>query len=112
MSNLLSSQPTSPSPNLFAPLNRPLDQVSARLDALLMVLKSCKANACTEPWKILHPDGSSNNLIDALNEKYDTFYAGQPKVSFEKCELGYIVGSEGPQTPNFYGSGAQYAEWT
>lgn len=32
-----------------------------------------------------------------MNEKYDRFYEEQPKVSYSKCEQGYIVGSEGAQ---------------
>ena len=62
--------------------------------------------------KVLHSDGNVNNLVDALNSQYDAFYAGQPKVSFEKCERGYLIQSEGPQTPNYYGEGTNMAEWT
>lgn len=94
------------------PNDRSIDQTIDRLDALLMVLKSCKGEACTNPWKVLHPAGDVPNLSVAMYEQYDDFYAKQPKVSFDKCELGYIVGSEGPQTPNYYGSGSDYAEWT
>jgi hypothetical protein len=36
-------------------------------------------------------------LVDALSPKFDSFYAKLPKVRFDKCELGYIVESEGPQ---------------
>ena len=83
-------------------LGYPLTQVTARLDAVLMVLKSCKGQQCTMPWTILHPDGKVHNLRDALNPWYDGFYATQAKVSFSSCELGYILAAEGPQEVHVY----------
>ncbi|KEF57018.1 arylsulfatase [Exophiala aquamarina CBS 119918] len=76
---------------------RPKHQVIARLDALLMVLKSCKGEQCTKPWLSLHPGGRVQNLAQALDSRLDSFYDKQPKVSYTECELGYIVASEGPQ---------------
>lgn len=78
----------------------PLERVVDRLDALMMVLKSCKQQSCTHPWKSLHPSGDVNNLLHALSTNYDDFYREQVKVSFTRCEGGYIVESEGPQ--DFY----------
>ena len=112
MHNLLapsSNTAKTPSPS---GTNRPLTQLQSRLDALLMVLKSCKATQCTLPWNMLHPKGGVSNLLDALNPKYDSFYAAQPKVGFEKCELGYIIASEGPQTPKYYLGGGKYGDWS
>lgn len=44
------------------------------------------------------------NLHDALNTKYDEFYElEQEKVEFSKCEKGYIIKSEGPQTAKSFG---------
>lgn len=81
----------------------------------MMVLKSCKEQSCTHPWKSLHPLGKVNNLLDALSSDYDDFYREQVKVSFTKCEGGYIVESEGPQdfhaleaTGDFNGDNAVY----
>ncbi|KAL4898730.1 alkaline-phosphatase-like protein [Aspergillus ambiguus] len=74
-----------------------LSQVITRLDAILLVLKSCKGATCIKPWDVLHPDGSVQNLRDALNPQYDAFYANQAQVSFTRCERGYIPESEGPQ---------------
>jgi arylsulfatase A-like enzyme len=85
----------------------------ARLDALLMVLKTCRARACTHPWEVLHPpvvdvddvvgDGGGGgggqqvrSLAEAMAEEYDEFYASQQKVAYGKCEKGYILESEGP----------------
>ncbi|KAI9369166.1 Six-hairpin glycosidase-like protein [Aspergillus egyptiacus] len=72
-----------------------------RLDALLLVLKSCQGSTCIKPWDELHPDGAVNTLSDALRSEYDEFYAGLPKVAFDVCEAGYIIASEGPQWGDF-----------
>lgn len=69
----------------------------------MMVLKSCKASSCTDPWKVLHPQGDVTDLPSALSTGLDSFYEEQPKVSFSKCELGYIIESEGPQIPFAFG---------
>lgn len=79
---------------------RPFNHVVSRLDSLLMVLKSCKAEECHEPWKTLHPKGSVKTLKQALDEDLDAFYEEQPRVSFSSCELGYLVDAEGPQKVN------------
>jgi hypothetical protein len=42
--------------------SRAFGQVTPRLDALLMVLKSCKGVTCTDPWGALHPQGDVKNL--------------------------------------------------
>lgn len=80
-------------------LGLPLSKVLPRLDALLMVTKSCKGYTCTHPWSVIHPDGDVATLADALDEKFDSFYLSEAasRVRFDKCELGYIVDSEGPQ---------------
>lgn len=81
---------------------RPLGKVVDRLDALMMVLKSCKQQSCTHPWKSLHPSGNVQSLDDALSPAYDDFYKEQVKVSFTNCESGYIRESEGPQAFRAY----------
>lgn len=74
-----------------------LGNLLSRLDALLLVLKTCKARVCTHPWETLHPHGDVQNLHDALDTKFDDFYnLEQEKVQFTKCERGYILESEGP----------------
>ncbi|PKX88203.1 alkaline phosphatase-like protein [Aspergillus novofumigatus IBT 16806] len=45
--------------------------------------------------RVLHPDGSVHNLLDALDHKYDAFYRDQFKVSFDRCEYGYVIDAEG-----------------
>ncbi|KAI1367536.1 alkaline-phosphatase-like protein [Xylaria arbuscula] len=73
----------------------PIASVVSRLDALLFVLKSCKARTCQEPWKQLHPSGDVNTLTEALQNNYDEFYAAQTVVNFDYCANGYIVDAEG-----------------
>ncbi|KAJ6542905.1 alkaline-phosphatase-like protein [Mycena capillaripes] len=78
-------------------LSLTMSTLTARLDALTMVLKSCKADSCRNPWAVLHPQGDVHNLGDAMATQYDAFYATQPKVSFSECQPGYIIAAEGPQ---------------
>ncbi|KAJ9316313.1 hypothetical protein DTO271D3_3582 [Paecilomyces variotii] len=92
-------------------LGYPLSQVIPRLDALLLVLKSCKGSTCVKPWSVLHPNGDVQNLHDALSSKYNTFYYEQAKVSYSRCEAGYIIDAEGPQTPLVYRDGLSWHEW-
>ena len=79
---------------------RQFNHILSRLDALLMVLKSCYGKECHEPWKTLHPDSDVKNIRHALHVDFDDFYEEQPKVSFSSCELGYLKDAEGPQTVN------------
>jgi hypothetical protein len=58
-----------------------------RLNALLMVAKSCAQNSCRNPWATLFPGGQVTNLSQAMATTYDTFFANQPKVSFSSCKL-------------------------
>ncbi|KAB8416331.1 hypothetical protein FH972_024851 [Carpinus fangiana] len=79
---------------------RPLAQVVARLDAVLLVLKSCMADVCVQPWKYLQPGAGVADLQAALQPRFDTFYARQQakaKVEFSRCALGYLLDAEGPQ---------------
>ncbi|KAM0289125.1 hypothetical protein ACHAO9_006345 [Fusarium lateritium] len=87
-------------------------QVLNRLDALMLVLKSCKGNTCIEPWKILHPAGGVTSLEDALKKEFDSFYEAQVKVQFDRCEAGYLVEAEGPQVGYEYREGLEWHHWT
>ncbi|KAF2108786.1 alkaline-phosphatase-like protein [Lophiotrema nucula] len=73
-----------------------------RIDALLLVLKSCKGNTCTQPWKELHQDGTVKNLRDAMDATYDEYYNNlhdKFKVRFNKCynNATIDISAEGPQ---------------
>ncbi|KAF4957993.1 hypothetical protein FGADI_2823 [Fusarium gaditjirri] len=87
-------------------------QVLNRLDALMLVLKSCKGNTCIEPWKILHPEGGVTSLKDALRAKFNAFYKEQVKVRFDRCEYGYLIDAEGPQVGYEYREGLEWHHWT
>lgn len=58
-----------------------------RLDALLVVLKRCRGDACRLPWQQLFPQGRVKSLHDALNPKYDEYFSSLPKFSY-KVGLG------------------------
>ena len=74
-----------------------LAQLVNRLDALLMVLKTCKGRQCTHPWELLFPTGNVKSLADARDPKFDSFFEESlEKVKFERCEKGYVAESEGP----------------
>lgn len=65
-----------------------------------MVTKSCQGYTCRQPWSVLHPTGDVTTLAEALDVRFDGFYLGEAvrtRVGFEKCELGYLLESEGPQ---------------
>ncbi|KAF2119488.1 alkaline-phosphatase-like protein [Lophiotrema nucula] len=92
-----------------------LTKVVARLDSLLFVLKSCKADSCIHPWRALHPLGNVHNLHDALSARFDEFYEVQQKrIEYTRCEAGYILDAEGPQFENdglVYRYGSPWSEW-
>jgi hypothetical protein len=51
-----------------------------------------------KPWETLHPEGRVHTLEDALSPRFDYFYeVEQTRVSFNRCEPGYIIDAEGPQ---------------
>lgn len=86
-------------------LGRSFKHVINRLDALLMVTKSCKGSSCHEPWRVLHPDGPVATLAGALHKTLDAFYESQPRVSFSSCVKGHIISEEGPQDVTPWTSG-------
>lgn len=98
------------------------DRLVARLDALLLTLKSCKGATCREPWAALHPQGDVASLAEALDPRFDAFYAeGQEKVSFSACALGYITEYEGALESRPFGAAvanngipelARWEDWT
>lgn len=67
----------------------------------MMILKSCREQACYEPWKSLHLDGRVRSLADA-DVEYDEFYRGQTKVQYKYGAPGYILAAEGPMEFNVW----------
>ena len=95
----------------FELAGRSFQDVVYRLDALLVVLKTCKGDSCIHPWSELHPSSASSSasptsLLQALDPAYDTFYQTHPKVGFSSCELGYIPEAEGNVDHINFGVGA------
>ncbi|CAH0047784.1 unnamed protein product [Clonostachys solani] len=96
-------------------LGYPLEKLIPRLDALLLVLKSCKGATCSQPWRSLHPHGNVVTLHDALSPRYDEFYEQQVRVEYSWCDSGYIVPAEGPQFEKdgvVYWEGSNWSDWT
>ena len=79
---------------------RSFHQTMARLDALLLVLKTCRGKSCRKPWSALLPTQNVATLAETMGEQYDAFFARQPKVSYTECLLGHLISAEGPQRPN------------
>ncbi|XPS75790.1 hypothetical protein M3J07_007857 [Ascochyta lentis] len=91
--------------------NWPTPSLSARLDALLLTLKRCKARTCTRPWEKLHPQGDVKNLRDAMDARFDAFYERyQLKVEFQECKAGQLLEFEGPLEPR--GWRGEGGEWS
>ncbi|KAF2729206.1 Arylsulphatase [Polyplosphaeria fusca] len=66
-----------------------------RLDALLFVLKTCKGKTCYLPWETLMPNTGVNSLRDAMDTKYDDYFAGLPRVEWDVCDIGQVLEVEG-----------------
>ncbi|KAF3764116.1 alkaline phosphatase-like protein [Cryphonectria parasitica EP155] len=58
-----------------------------RLNALLMVTKSCEQDRCRDPWAQLVPDNDTTlySLVQAMDSTYDTFFDDFEKVQFDTC---------------------------
>lgn len=88
--------------------NRPWDQLIQRLDALLMVLKSCKQDTCRDPYSVLFPKRQVQDLTAAMDTEYDSFFNKTPKVTFHGCYTGYIPElEEGHMTLKPYSAGSK-----
>ncbi|OTB18106.1 hypothetical protein K445DRAFT_308751 [Daldinia sp. EC12] len=91
----------------------PVEKVVARLDALLLVLKTCAGTTCQRPWVELHPEGSVRTLADALEPRYDNFYEAQARtaqVKYAYCANGFLPDAEGP-TWNGLRHGLRWEDW-
>ncbi|KKF96748.1 Arylsulfatase [Ceratocystis platani] len=88
IANLLHSSTSSAKPTLFSV---PIQKLVERLDALLLVLKSCQGRTCVEPWKSLHPQGNVQKLGDALSPRFDQFYADQVRVKYDHFQIVMVM---------------------
>ncbi|ORX50234.1 Arylsulphatase [Hesseltinella vesiculosa] len=68
-----------------------------RLNALLVVLKTCRSSSCRDPWAALHPgDISVQSLSDALDARFDGYYEQFRDVAFKECLTYYDEANELP----------------
>ncbi|KAI1377251.1 putative arylsulfatase [Hypoxylon crocopeplum] len=119
--NLLSP---SSSASTAAAAGYPAGRVAARLDALLLVLKTCAGEPCRRPWAQLHPAGDVRSLADALAPRYDAFYDEERHrgagVKYAYCANGFLPDAEGPTWERdgrgfgeelFLRDGARWEDW-
>ena len=103
----------------FAPFNSKLDghmilnktaiRLLHRLDALMLVLKTCIGKACADPYSELLSHRSqrlgTSGFADLLDPDLDEYFARLPKVSFKACDLGYHRALEQPEWEDALGQG-------
>ncbi|KAJ0362535.1 hypothetical protein COL154_006205 [Colletotrichum chrysophilum] len=91
--------------NLINSTDTSVQQLLTRLNAILMVTKSCTQETCRDPWAVLQPPNSSQTttLTEALSSDHDAFFASIPQVQFNECMQYQYIPNEGP----FYPSGAE-----
>ncbi|KAF2180159.1 alkaline phosphatase-like protein [Zopfia rhizophila CBS 207.26] len=71
-------------------------KVMDRLNALLLVTKSCEQDLCRDPWSVLMQNSTLPgvcSLKEAMNALYNDFFAGFPLVSFKECGQVYENGT-------------------
>ncbi|GAA6050414.1 hypothetical protein JCM3770_004026 [Rhodotorula araucariae] len=71
-------------------------RLHTRLDALLLVLKSCSGDSCRNPWGVIFRDGKVRSLKAALDEQYDAYFEDLPRVRYSECRLGFHSKLEAP----------------
>ncbi|KAL1871636.1 hypothetical protein Daus18300_004636 [Diaporthe australafricana] len=86
-----------------------IQRVISRLNALLLVTKSCTQETCRDPWSVLQPTKLPPNatliktLDEALDPAYDSFYDSFPQVTISECLGLQVPSNEAP----FYPEGAE-----
>src|SRR5688572_17322363 len=73
-----------------------------RLNAILMVTKSCIKDSCRDPWSVLQPRKAKQkitSLTAAMGYEYDDFFEKMPKVHFGKCMQYQDEANEQPFYP-------------
>lgn len=71
-----------------------------RLDALMLVLKTCAGATCADPYSRLLPPRLQHahpGFPQLLNSDLDNYFSRLPKVSFKACGLGYHRAQEQPE---------------
>ncbi|KAI3393391.1 hypothetical protein diail_4320 [Diaporthe ilicicola] len=91
--------------NLAGSTDPDLVRLKSRLNALLMVMKSCETDACRDPWGVIQPQGASGNatkvssLAQALDPMFDDFFATIPAVTIAECMHYQFAANEVPYYP-------------
>jgi hypothetical protein len=91
--------------NLAKSTDPDIVRVMSRLNALLMVMKSCETDACRNPWSVVQPPRLTANattvssLAEALDPAYDDFFASIPAVSITECMHYQFAANEVPYYP-------------
>ncbi|KAK2016684.1 arylsulfatase [Colletotrichum eremochloae] len=90
------------------------EQVLNRLNALLLVTKSCTGGSCRDPWSVFTPTsnilmsnattmvGNSvklSSLKQAMDTNYNAYFASFPRVHFETCMQYQDIKNEAPYYP-------------
>lgn len=72
-----------------------------RLNALLMITKSCAQSSCRNPWAVMDPSPLPriHSFAQSLHNQYDHFFATFPTVSFQECLMVQAAWNEGPYYP-------------
>lgn len=77
----------------------------SRLDALLLVLKSCEGEVCRNPWLAFTDDITGKHLPQfdtlelSLDPHLDEYFSQLPKVQFSACIQSQVVENERPFFP-------------
>lgn len=58
-------------------------KLQSRLDALLLILKSCVGDVCNNPWRYIFPNKGIETLAQALDEEFDEYFEALPRVKYE-----------------------------
>ncbi|GAW24402.1 hypothetical protein ANO14919_139860 [Xylariales sp. No.14919] len=108
---------------LNADQDEEMGRLLSRLNGLLIAAKSCAVDTCRNPWSLLQPeperravDTQTNLTItcleQALDPKFDDFFASIPQVSFEQCMPYQYRPNEVPYWPEDAGLGEAYRKPT
>lgn len=88
--------------NLAVNASTETERLLNRLNAILMVTKSCEGNTCRQPWDWLQPNNQTGEILSlgqAMASQYDSFFASFPQVSFKTCMQYQDIENEEPYYP-------------
>lgn len=72
-----------------------------RLNALLLVTKSCAEGSCRDPWAVFEPPAGDRiaTMAEAMDARHDEFFASFPRVHFNECMQYQDIANEAPFFP-------------